>query len=156
MLMTANDGKATKTSSMFRMECAVSIAIPAKPERIWSILTNAREFARWNSTLQSVEGAIALGQTVQLRTKATPDRVFKLKVTTFEPPSRMVWQDGGAPMFQGIRTYSLTPQGDKTLFLMSEVFSGLMMPMIKGSLPDFGPVFEQYAADLKREAERQG
>jgi hypothetical protein len=26
--------------------------------------------------------------------------------------------------------------------------------MVAGSLPDFLPVFEQYAADLKREAER--
>ena len=30
----------------------------------------------------------------------------------------------------------------------------VMLPMIKGSLPDFGPAFEAYAADLKREAER--
>ena len=30
---------------------------------------------------------------------------------------------------------------------------GLMLPMIAGSLPDFVPVFTQYAADLKRAAE---
>jgi hypothetical protein len=36
---------------------------------------------------------------------------------------------------------------------MTEVFAGLMLPMIKGSLPDFGPIFEQYAADLKKAAE---
>ena len=34
------------------------------------------------------------------------------------------------------------------------MFNGIMLPMIEGSLPDFGPPFEQYAADLKREAER--
>ena len=28
-----------------------------------------------------------------------------------------------------------------------------MLPMIAGSLPDFAPAFEQYVADLKREAE---
>jgi hypothetical protein len=28
-----------------------------------------------------------------------------------------------------------------------------MLPMIKGSLPDFAPLFEAYAADLKRAAE---
>jgi len=37
---------------------------------------------------------------------------------------------------------------------MAEVYTGLMLPMIAGSLPDFGPVFEQYLSDLKREAER--
>jgi hypothetical protein len=36
---------------------------------------------------------------------------------------------------------------------MQEVFTGIMLPMIKGSLPDFGPAFETYAADLKRAAE---
>jgi hypothetical protein len=29
-----------------------------------------------------------------------------------------------------------------------------MLPMIAASLPDFGPAFDTYAADLKREAER--
>jgi len=35
-----------------------------------------------------------------------------------------------------------------------EHFSGLMWPFVEGSLPDFGPIFEQYASDLKREAKR--
>jgi len=29
-----------------------------------------------------------------------------------------------------------------------------MLPLAKGSMPDFGPVFEHFASDLKREAER--
>ena len=36
---------------------------------------------------------------------------------------------------------------------MTEAFSGVMLPMIRGSLPDFAPAFEAYAADLKRAAE---
>ena len=36
---------------------------------------------------------------------------------------------------------------------MTEVFTGLMLPMIAGSLPDFVPVFETYATDLKNAAE---
>jgi hypothetical protein len=36
---------------------------------------------------------------------------------------------------------------------MREVLGGLMLPMIRRSLPDFGPPFEKYAADLKRAAE---
>jgi len=30
-----------------------------------------------------------------------------------------------------------------------------MLPLVRGSMPDFGPVFERYADDLKREAERR-
>jgi hypothetical protein len=39
---------------------------------------------------------------------------------------------------------------------MTEVFAGVMLPMIRGSLPDFGPIFEKYADDLRCEAERAG
>jgi hypothetical protein len=39
-------------------------------------------------------------------------------------------------------------------FEMTEVFFGVMLPLIRGTLPDFGPAFEAYAADLKRAAER--
>jgi hypothetical protein len=57
-------------------------------------------------------------------------------------------------MFKGVRTYTLVPKGDGTTdFHMIEVFTGLMLPMIAGSLPDFGPAFDTYAADLKRAAE---
>ena len=57
-------------------------------------------------------------------------------------------------MFTGVRTFELKPRSDgSTNFVMEERFSGLMLPLVKGSMPDFGPVFEQYASDLKRAAE---
>jgi hypothetical protein len=62
----------------------------------------------------------------------------------------MVWSDGFYPMFRGTRTFTLAPEGPGTRFHMAERFEGLMLPMIKGSLPDFGPIFDQYAADLVR------
>jgi hypothetical protein len=68
----------------------------------------------------------------------------------------MVWSDGAAPMFKGVRTFTLQGRDDGTTdFSMAEVFAGIMLPMIRPSLPDFGPPFEQYAADLKREAEQR-
>lgn len=59
------------------------------------------------------------------------------------------------PLFLGVRTYTLTPEEDNpsTRFEMTEVFSGLMLPMIGGRLRDFGPIFERYAADPKARAE---
>jgi hypothetical protein len=54
-----------------------------------------------------------------------------------------------------VRTFELRPRGDgSTDFAMEERFSGLILPLLKRSLPDFGPVFERYADDLKHEAER--
>jgi len=66
----------------------------------------------------------------------------------------MVWAEGAAPMFKGVRTYTLAPGGaGTTVFTMTEVLRGLAVPMAKGSLPDFGPIFETYASDLARAAE---
>ena len=147
---------ATKTTTAFRMECAVSISINASPDRIWSLLTNADDFPRWNTTVTSLRGPIAKGTKLELRVPLAPNRTFKPKVTELDAAAhRMVWSDGAAPMFKGVRTYTLTPRADGTTeFAMVEVFRGIMLPMIKRSLPDFGPAFETYAADLKREAEK--
>ena len=143
----------TEQSTTFRMECGVKIDVRATPARVWALLTDAGDFPRWNSTVTSIEGEIAPGNKLALRVPIS-DRTFKVKVTAFEPEQRMVWADGAAPMFKGERTYTLTPNDDgTTTFEMVEVFSGLMLPMIKGSLPDFGPVFAQYAADLRQAAE---
>lgn len=153
--MTTTKASATKTQATFRMDCAIQCTIQASAERVWSLLTDAAGFPRWNSTVTSIEGTIAQGETLKLKVPAAPERVFKPKVTRFEPLRAMVWSDGMAPMFKGVRTFTLTDKGDgSTDFSMKEEFSGVMLPMIKGSLPDFGPVFETYAEDLKREAER--
>lgn len=145
---------ATMTKTTFRQECAVSAVIAAEPARIWRLLTSVDDMTRWNSTLTSVEGKAELGGTVRMKVPEAGDRVFKVKVTSFTPEREMVWKDGNPVMFLGVRTYRLTPNSDGTTnFSMAEVFSGLMLPMIRGQLPDFKPIFERYAADLKKEAE---
>ena len=154
MTMPTN-GKATRTRSVFRMEVAVSINVNAAPEKLWALLTNAEEFPKWNSMVQSIEGTIALGETIKLKAPYAPGRTFKLKVREFAPNKAMLWQDGAAPMFMGSRHYALEPRSNGTTdFTMAETYSGLMLPMIVGSLPDLSHSFEQYAADLKREAEK--
>ena len=150
----AINGRASKTKSAFRMEYSAGINIKAKPDRVWALMTNAADFPRWNSTIKSIEGKIALGQTIKLVAVISPTRTFNLKVIEFVPEKKMVWSDGNA-MFKGVRTYTTTPKADgSTDFTMSEEYTGLMLPMIAGSLPDFGPIFEQYAADLKKELEK--
>jgi hypothetical protein len=155
--VNTNKATATTTISAFRMSCAINTTIRASADQIWSLLTDAAGFPRWNSTVTSLEGEIAEGHTLKLKVPTAPERVFKPKVSNVEPGRSMMWSDGMAPMFKGVRTFTLTPNADgSTEFFMKEEFSGLMLPMIKGSLPDFAPVFEAYASDLKRTAEGAG
>lgn len=148
------NGRTRRSKSAFRLEYTVAIDIRATPQRIWALLTNAADFPRWNSTVERIDGEIRQGQRLALRVPAAPGRVFKPAVRELVPNERMVWADGMPPMFTGVRTFTLTPKGSVTEFRMTEVFRGLMLPMIAGSLPDFTPVFERYAQDLQREAEK--
>lgn len=143
----------TKTHDVFSMVCGVEINIRASAENIWSLLTDATGFPRWNSTVNGVEGEIREGERLRLHVPGT-DRVFTPRVSDVVPHAHMIWTGGFAPLFKGVRTFELRPGADGTTnFSMTERFSGLMLPLFKRSFPDFGPVFERYANDLKREAE---
>jgi hypothetical protein len=144
---------AEKTASTFALRYAVKATIAAKPSAVWAKLIDAKGFPAWNSTVTTIEGSIALGTKLTIKVPIAPGRAFHPKVVELIPEQRMVWQDGFFPMFQGTRTFTLTPMGAGTGFAMVEVFRGVMLPMIKGSLPDFGPVFDRYAADLKKVCE---
>ena len=145
----AQNGKATTVKTTFSRETSVGIEIKADAPIVWALLTNASDYPRWNSTVISIEGDIALGEQIKLKSTLDPKRIFKLRIKTFEPESKMAWGDG-----QGNRVYTLTDQGNNTLsFYMHEKIGGLMFPLYAKYIPPFDQSFEQFAADLKREAE---
>jgi hypothetical protein len=154
IMSSAASSRAEKVASFFRQQVSIKTRIAAPATRVWQLLTDAADFPRWNSTVASVDGTIALGNQLRLKVPQV-DRTFTPRVVEFQPHQRMVWRDGFAPMFRGERTFDLEATSDgSTDFTMVEVFSGLMLPLIRGSLPDFAPRFERYAFDLKTEAER--
>jgi uncharacterized protein YndB with AHSA1/START domain len=134
------------------LEYRVGVRVAAEPEVVWALLTDAQGYPRWNSTVISIDGTIAAGEEIELVSKVDPERTFELTVSTFEPARTLVWEDGGGA-FKGVRTFTLVPQGDGTTAVtMAEVFTGSMMGMIEGKLPDFRPSFDAFAADLERAA----
>lgn len=145
----------TQSRGIFSMACGVKLNIHAPAATIWSLLTDAGGFPRWNSTVTRVEGQIREGQQLRLHVPGT-DRTFTPRVSGVVTNARMIWTGGFSPVFKGVRTFELRPRDDgSTDFMMDERFSGLMLPLVRGSMPDFGPVFERYANDLKQEAERR-
>lgn len=134
---------------------ATSTLIQATPQTVWTVLTDASQWAKWNPTVDKVDGTIARGEKVTVHAKLSPGRAFAVKVSAFEPPMRMVWT-GGMPLglFKGERTYTLTPKASGVEFVMREAFTGLMAPLITKSIPDMQPAFDEFAAALKRRCEQ--
>ena len=137
----------------FSLLCRVEVSIQSSPAEIWRLLTEAKGFHRWNSTVTAIDGEIRDGQRIRIHVPGT-DRTFTPQISGVVPDTRMTWSGGVAPLFKGVRTFTLTPQpGGSTTFVMEERFSGLMLPLVGRMMPDMGPVFARYAADLKHEAE---
>ena len=141
--------KATTVKTTFNRTTSVSIAIKADPAIIWALLTRASDYPRWNSTVTSIEGEIALGQTIRLKSILDAKRIFKLKVKEWQPEKRLGWGDS-----MGNRIYTITKNSDGTSqFSMSEKIGGPLFPLFAKMIPPFDQSFEQFAADLKKEAE---
>lgn len=142
-----------QTRRTFSLLCRVEVNIESPAARVWALLTDAKDFHRWNSTVTAIDGEIRDGQRIRIHVPGTA-RTFTPQVSNVVPDTRMTWSGGFAPLFKGVRTFELTPQpGGSTAFVMQECFSGLMLPLVGRLMPDMGPVFERYAADLKHEAE---
>lgn len=66
--------------------------IAASPEPVWSVLTDDANWVAVGLRVDAVEGRIAPGETVKIRSQAAPGRAFPAKVTAFEPPLRLALQ----------------------------------------------------------------
>lgn len=132
----------------------VSRSIDAPADTVWKLLTDATSYADWNPAVVSIEGPIAVGNTIKLVSVVNPKRTFSLTVTEMQPPTRMVWSDGmPLGLFKGVRTYRLVEQGGRTEFAMTEEFSGPLAPLITRAIPDMTESFDQFADGLKDAAE---
>ena len=148
-LATLSDGKASTIKETFSRQTTVSINIQADLTIIWQLLTNASDFPRWNSTVVSLDGEIKQGEKIVLKSTLDEKRVFKLKVKELEPETRIVWGDS-----KGNRIYTLNQESaNSVIFTMVEKIGGLFFPMYAKHIPPFDESFEQFASDLKQEAE---
>ena len=144
----------TQVRRAFSLLGRVDVDIRARADTVWRLLTDAEGFPRWNATVARIEGLISEGQRLRIHVPGTT-RTFPPRVSGVVPNQGMTWSGGLAGVFKGVRTFSLTPRTDaSTHFTMEERFSGLVFALVRSSMPDFGPIFERYASDLKREAER--
>jgi hypothetical protein len=131
--------------------------IAASPEAVWAVLTDGAGWPGWDSGVDAVEGRIAIGQRIRIRSQAAPGRAFPVRVTRFEPPAHLRFS-GGIPLglFRGVRSYELSGGEGHVTFRMREEYSGLLLPLIWRSMPDLGPSFQQFAQGIKQRAESGG
>ena len=144
-----SSANASTVRSTFSRQTSVTIDISADASIVWALLTNAADYPRWNSTVISIDGKIALGEKINLKSVLDPKRTFKLKVKVFDPGKKLVWGDA-----MGERVYTIqSNQKGGVIFSMNEKIGGPLFPLFAKMIPSFDSSFEKFAADLKKEAE---
>jgi uncharacterized protein YndB with AHSA1/START domain len=147
---SAANGRASTIRKLFSRQTSVAIDIAAPAEKVWALLTDAANYKTWNSTIVELQGKIAPGERIQLRSTLAPERTFRLKVKDFAPSQRLSWGDA-----MGTRTFELTPNAEGgTSFKMTEIIGGPLFPLFARMIPPFDESFNQFAADLKSAIER--
>ena len=144
----AQNGKAFTEKKTFSRTTTITQSIDADAAIIWALLTNATDMARWNSTIVSLEGTIAADEKIKLVSTIDSSRTFKLKIKNFTSEQKLAWGDA-----MGTRIFILKETDGKVQFTMTEKIGGLIFPLFAKQIPSFDESFEQFTADLKKEAE---
>jgi len=119
-----------------------SVDIEAPPERVWAILSNTVAYPTWNPVIRKLDGEWKLGARLLLVIQAPGHRAtaFKPTVLDFTRGRLIRWWARLADvpgLFQGVHELRLEPLPDGgTRFHHVERFSGLLVPLLGGTLRD--------------------
>src|SRR5664279_4409772 len=115
------------------------IEINASAERVWSILMDFPDHARWNPFVRSIEGPATVGGSLSvcIQPPGSNGMRFRPTVLAVEPKREFRWKGKLLipGLFDGEHFFMLEPKSDTQLvFRQSEVFSGLLVPLFRRSL----------------------
>jgi hypothetical protein len=129
--------------------------ISASPERVWEILSDAANHPQLDPIITRVEGKFGLQEKITVHVKnRNKVEQFVFTVAEFVPNQRMTWTIkalGG--LLKAVRAYELEPTSKGVKFKIWAEYEGLLVPIFRRGLPDFNPIFAEFAAALKKRAE---
>ena len=117
------------SKSLGHREVYTELFIPAEPEEIWAVITDAEHYSDWNPVIIKAEGIYELGAKITNHVVENDEKevVIKSKVMIYEPPYHLN-QFGG---YQGIITfdhhYILEKTDGGTKLIQKEDYTGFYL-----------------------------
>lgn len=97
-------------------ELRTEIAIAARPERVWEVLTDFDAYPSWNPLITSIAGRPSPGAELNVRIEPPGARAmnFRPKVVKAEPQRRLTWLGRFLlpGIFDGRHSFEIEPSGD--------------------------------------------
>ena len=138
-----------------RVHFATRIEIACPAEQVFDMVADLRNETRWSSRVSSAE--LRTGEPIKLGSRfsiVNGDTPYDVVITTYDRPSRLVFEASGRPDLT--IAYTFTPTGEGTD--LESVFDFRPRGVLKGLFPLLAPVIRRDApkqyASLKALCER--
>ena len=122
-------------------ELATEIQINSRPEIIWEILTDFKNYSQWNPILVKIIGELSIGSKLEihLNTVGGKNRIYHPKITKIIPNHELRWrgQFFFSKIFAGERIFLIEKLSDnKVNFVNKEIFSGIGVKLASKKMED--------------------
>lgn len=122
-------------------EIATEIQINSRPETVWKILTDFKNYSEWNPILIKITGELSIGNTLEihLHTIGGKNRIYHPKVTKITPNRELRWSGKFffSKIFSGERIFLIEKISDNTVNVVNkEIFSGIGVRLAPQKMED--------------------
>jgi hypothetical protein len=113
------------------IDVTVSTEIAAPAERVWSVLTDLRQFSAWNPFIRRARGSTNLGERVHVRVQPSLriPLAFSATILACKPNKLLRWRGkmGLALLGSGDHTFAIEQiSAGRVRFVQREAFRGLL------------------------------
>jgi hypothetical protein len=146
-------------SLQYLKKIETEIMVDSTPEKIWSVLTNFKEYENWNPFMIKIIGDAKLGSKiqVQIQTIKGKQRTYNPIIIKFDINKELRWKGKSLlpGIFDGERIFIIEKSAqNKVSFLHNEIFRGLGVKLIGSKLDeDLRESFKKMNIALKTRAE---
>ena len=139
-------------------ELRTEIEIDAPPPTVWQVLTDFAAYPDWNPFIRSIEGEPRAGSRLKVRIEPLGARAmtFRPTVRAADPSRELRWLGRlfVPGLVDGEHRLALEPlAGQRSRFVQSERFSGLLVGLLSGTLAATERGLEQMNHALKTRSE---
>lgn len=136
------------------------IEIDAPPAVVWTALTDFDGYPEWNPFITSAEGTLAVGEILTLRMMLGGEKAqtFTPSVTALRENAELRWLGAlrWSWLFSAEHLFMLTAVGSGTRVVHSEVFRGLLVPLLRNTIDRTERAFRALDSALRDRTEQGG
>ncbi len=131
--------------------------IEAPPAAVWAVLTDFAAYPEWNPFITEASGTLAVGEVLTLHMVPGTGRphTFTPVVRAMRENSELVWFGAlrWAWLFSAEHRFGLSEVGDTTRFTQSEVYRGVLVPLLRTTIDQTERDLRAFNVALKERVE---